>query len=119
MLQKEMALRLSASPRHKDYGSLTLRVQLHHRVEYLRTISSDCFFSTDLMSILRSYKSCPRDPLELPARDDDLLMKLIRHGFSQRRKQLQRLLRAYMSQIGMPPLPVWISIPRPEQKSYH
>src|SRR5438045_6070973 len=38
MLQKEMAMRLSASPSTHDYGALTLRVQLHHRVKYLRTV---------------------------------------------------------------------------------
>ncbi len=95
MLQKEMALRLSASPRTSDYGALTLRVQLHHRVEYLRTIRATVFFpQPDVDSAL--VRIAPRDPLELPARDDDLLMKLIRHGFSQRRKQLQSLLRAYV-----------------------
>ena len=95
MLQKEMALRLSAPPRTTDYGALTLRVQLYHRVEYLRTVRATVFFpQPDVDSAL--VRITPRDPLELPARDDDLLMKLIRHGFSQRRKQLQRLLRAYV-----------------------
>jgi 16S rRNA (adenine1518-N6/adenine1519-N6)-dimethyltransferase len=96
MLQKEMALRLAASPRTSDYGTLTLRVQLHHRVEYLRAIRATVFFpQPDVDSAL--VRITPRDPLELPARDDDLLMKLIRHGFSQRRKQLQGLLREYVS----------------------
>jgi len=95
MLQKEMALRLSAPPRTTDYGALTLRVQLYHRVEYLRTVRATVFFpQPDVDSAF--VRITPRDPLELPARDDDLLMKLIRHGFSQRRKQLQRLLRAYV-----------------------
>ena len=35
----------------------------------------------------------PRAPLELPQRDDLLLLKLIRAGFSQRRKQLRKLIR--------------------------
>ena len=96
MLQKEMALRLSASPRTSDYGALTLRVQLYHRVEYLRTVRATVFFpQPDVDSALVRITS--RDPLELPARDDDLLMKLIRHGFSQRRKQLQGLCRDYVS----------------------
>jgi len=96
MLQKEMALRLSAFPGTSDYGALTLRVQLHHRVEYLRAIRATVFFpQPDVDSAL--VRITPRDPLELPARDDDLLMKLIRHGFSQRRKQLQGLLREYVS----------------------
>ncbi len=92
MLQKEMALRLSASPSTRDYGSLTLHVQLHHRVQYLRTISAPVFFpKPDVDSAL--VRVLPRDPLELPARDDELLAKLIRCGFSQRRKQLRKLLQ--------------------------
>jgi 16S rRNA (adenine1518-N6/adenine1519-N6)-dimethyltransferase len=92
-LQKEMALRLSASPSTHDYGSLTLYVQLHHRVEYLRTIRASVFFpQPDVDSAL--VRISPRDPLNLPERDDELLAKLIRRGFSQRRKQLRKLLRA-------------------------
>jgi 16S rRNA (adenine1518-N6/adenine1519-N6)-dimethyltransferase len=37
----------------------------------------------------------PRDPIELPEHDDELLLELIRLGFSQRRKQLRKLLREY------------------------
>src|SRR5207248_1317545 len=37
-----------------------------------------------------------RDPLELPQRDDRLLLKLIRAGFSQRRKQLRKLIREHV-----------------------
>src|SRR5206468_11410818 len=42
-LQKETAMRFSAFPSTKDYGALTLLVQLHYRVQYLRTISSTAF----------------------------------------------------------------------------
>ena len=95
MLQKEMALRLSASPSTHEYGSLTLRVQLHHRVEYLRTISASVFFpKPDVDSALVQISL--RDPLELPEYDDALLTKLIQCGFSQRRKQLHKLLRAHV-----------------------
>jgi len=96
LLQREVGRRLSASPSTHDYGSLTLCVQLHHRVQYLRTISPTVFFPRpEVDSAL--IKITPRDPFELPAWDDQLLMKLIRRGFSQRRKQLQGLLRAYVS----------------------
>jgi 16S rRNA (adenine1518-N6/adenine1519-N6)-dimethyltransferase len=96
VLQKEMALRLSASPSTHDYGSLTLRVQLHHCVQYVRTISATVFFpKPDVDSAL--VRILPRDPLELPARNDELLAKLIRCGFSQRRKQLRKLLRAHVT----------------------
>ena len=94
MLQKEMAVRLSASPSTHDYGALTLRVQLHHRVKYLRTVPATVFFpQPDVDSAV--VRILPRDLLELPARDDELLRGLIRVGFSQRRKQLKKMLRDY------------------------
>ena len=93
-LQKEMARRLSASPSTHDYGALTLRVQLRHRVKYLRTIPAAVFLPRPNVdsAVVRLE---PRGSIELPARDDDLLLKLIRIGFSQRRKQLRKLLRKY------------------------
>jgi 16S rRNA (adenine1518-N6/adenine1519-N6)-dimethyltransferase len=96
MLQKEMAMRLSASPSTHDYGALTLRVQLHHRVQYLRSIPSTVFLPRpDVDSAVVRFE--PRDPNELPAHDDELLLKMIRAGFSQRRKQLRKLIREYIS----------------------
>jgi 16S rRNA (adenine1518-N6/adenine1519-N6)-dimethyltransferase len=93
-LQKEMAMRLSASPCTHDYGALTLRVQLHHRVKYLRGVPATVFLPRpDVDSAVVRLE--PRDPIELPEHDDDLLLKLIRIGFSQRRKQLKKLLRQY------------------------
>jgi len=95
MLQNEMARRFSALPSTSNYGALTLRVQLHHRVEYLRTIPATVFFpQPDVDSAL--VRIMPRPALELPEHNDELLMKLIRCGFSQRRKQLQRLLRPHV-----------------------
>jgi 16S rRNA (adenine1518-N6/adenine1519-N6)-dimethyltransferase len=96
MLQKEVARRLSALPSTPDYGSLTLHVQLHHRVQYLRAIGASVFFpKPDVDSAL--VRVLPRDRLELPPHDDELLQKLIRLGFSQRRKQLKKLLLAQVS----------------------
>src|SRR5262245_1141038 len=95
MLQKELAMRLSASPCTNDYGALTLRVQLHHRVKYLRSVPSTVFLPRpDVDSAL--VRLDPRDPVDLPQHDDELLLELIRTGFSQRRKQLRKLLREYV-----------------------
>ncbi len=93
-LQKEMAVRLSASPGMHDYGALTLRVQLHHRVKYLRSVAATVFLPRpEIDSAVVRLE--PRDPIELPDHDDELLLKLIRVGFSQRRKQLRKLLQNY------------------------
>jgi len=95
-LQKEMAMRLSASPCTHDYGALTLVVQSHHRVKYLRSVPGNVFVPRpDVDSAVVRVE--PRDPIELPEHDDNLLLKLIRIGFSQRRKQVRKLLREYTS----------------------
>ncbi len=95
MLQKEMAQRFSASPSTKDYGALTLLVQLHYRVELLRAVPATVFLPEPAVdsAVVRIVK---RDPGELPARDNDLFGKLVRSGFSHRRKQLQKLLRPHV-----------------------
>jgi 16S rRNA (adenine1518-N6/adenine1519-N6)-dimethyltransferase len=88
-LQREVAARLSASPGTHDYAALTVRVQMHHRVEYVRTIPATVFVpEPEVASAL--VRIVPRDPYEMPAYDDLLLVKLLRRGFAQRRKQLQK-----------------------------
>jgi 16S rRNA (adenine1518-N6/adenine1519-N6)-dimethyltransferase len=100
MLQKEMATRLSASPGSKDYGALTLQVQLHYRVEYLRTIAPSVFIPRpDIDSAI--VRLVPRAYSELPPRDDEMFRRIVRQGFSQRRKQLGKLLREYLPDWDM------------------
>ena len=108
MLQKEVAARLSATPRSKDYGILTLVVQAQCRVEYLRTVPANVFLpQPDVDSAF--IRLTPRAPNELVDHDPKLLVSLVRRGFSQRRKQLGKLLKAQVadwpraaSQIGVP-----------------
>jgi len=95
MLQKEVAERLSASPSTHDYGALTLRVQLHHHAKYLRTVLATVFFPRPEVDSA-VVRILPRDPLELPQHDDQLLRRLVRAGFSQRRKQLRKLIREHI-----------------------
>ncbi len=64
MLQKEVAARLSAAPRSKDYGILTLVVQSQCRVEYLRTVPASVFLpQPDVDSAF--VRLTPRAPNEL------------------------------------------------------
>ena len=91
-LQKEMAARLCAKPSTHDYAALTLRIQLGHHVEYLRTLSATVFLPRPEVDSA-TVRIVPRDPRELPPHDQELLLELIRLGFSQRRKQLRKLLR--------------------------
>ena len=92
MLQKELAKRLNAKPGTKDYGALTLQIQLHYRVEYLRTVSANVFLpKPDVDSAL--VLITPRSEDEFPACNPAVFEKLVRRGFSQRRKQLGKLIR--------------------------
>ena len=92
MLQKELAKRLVALPGTSDYGALTLQVQLQHRVEYLRTVPASVFLpKPEVDSAL--VRILPRAVGELPRCDHKIFHRLVRTGFSQRRKQLGKLIR--------------------------
>jgi 16S rRNA (adenine1518-N6/adenine1519-N6)-dimethyltransferase len=92
MLQKEMARRISAAPGTTDYGALTLVVQLKYRVEYLRTVPATVFLpQPDVDSAF--VRITPRADDELPPHDPETFFRVVRAGFSQRRKQLRNLLR--------------------------
>jgi 16S rRNA (adenine1518-N6/adenine1519-N6)-dimethyltransferase len=92
MLQKEMARRISAAPGTSDYGALSLVVQLQNRVEYLRTVPATVFLpEPDVDSAF--VRITPRLSNQLPPHDPETFFRLVRQGFSQRRKQLRNLLR--------------------------
>jgi 16S rRNA (adenine1518-N6/adenine1519-N6)-dimethyltransferase len=93
MLQKEMARRISASPRTSEYGAMTLVVQEHYRVEYLRSVAANAFVPQPEVDSA-FVRLVPRPADELPPHDPATFKRLVRLGFSQRRKQLQKLLRA-------------------------
>jgi 16S rRNA (adenine1518-N6/adenine1519-N6)-dimethyltransferase len=91
MLQDEMARRLSAKPGSADYGALTLRLQLHHRVEYLRKIPRTVFIPPpEVASAIVRFT--PRGEKRIGIFNHEVFRKIVRHGFSQRRKQLRKLL---------------------------
>jgi len=96
MLQKEMAQRLSASPGTKDYGAMTALVQSRYDVTYLRTVAASVFLpEPDVDSALVALR--PRSPAALKYFHEPTFRKLVTRGFSQRRKQLQKLLRPDVS----------------------
>src|SRR5438067_1783374 len=92
MLQDEMARRIAANPSSADYGALTLRMQLHHRIEYLRKIPNTVFFpKPEIASAV--VRITPRLPREVNLCDPVMFRRIVGRGFSQRRKQLRKLLR--------------------------
>ena len=92
LLQRELAERLAAAgPGTKDYGILSIVVGRRWRVKLLRILPASVFLpeprvDSALISLV------PRAEDELPPCDAQTFEELVRAGFSQRRKQLRKLL---------------------------
>lgn len=93
MLQEEVAERLSAFPRTKPYGAFTLLTTAHWRPTLVESLSAEPFYPRpEVRSAVLRLESWPRN--HWPAFDHRLFRRLVRQGFSQRRKQLKNLLGA-------------------------
>ena len=92
MVQKEVAIRVTAPPGDKDYGALSVGVQTIANAERLFTVSRGAFKPVPGVdsAILRLVPIQPEPLAEAEERD---LRALTRTTFSQRRKQLQKILR--------------------------
>ncbi|MGV3663211.1 MAG: 16S rRNA (adenine(1518)-N(6)/adenine(1519)-N(6))-dimethyltransferase RsmA [Prosthecobacter sp.] len=91
MLQKEVCLRLAAQRGEDAYGALSLLVQKDWNVEMLRIVPPEVFTPRPKVDSA-VIRLTPRDPATLPVFDHVLFDRLVRMGFSQRRKQLKNLM---------------------------
>lgn len=90
-VQQEVAERLTAKP--GDMTLLAVSVQLFGDVHIVRSISAGAFWPRpDVDSALIRFDLHPQ-PVLLPDQEEDFF-RLVRVGFSQKRKQLQKNLRA-------------------------
>lgn len=93
-VQKEMAERLSASPGGKAYGSLSVIIQRQWQVTRLKTLPPSVFLpQPQVDSVVLSLKR--RTPGELEETDGAIFSELVKAGFSERRKQVRKLLSRY------------------------
>ena len=91
MLQKEMAQRLAASATTPQYGALTLSLQHDYRIELLRNVPQSVFIpQPEIDSAV--IRVTPREANGAIATDRAKYHRMVRAGFSQRRKQLRKLL---------------------------
>lgn len=90
MLQKEVGQRLAAHVGVKNYGGLSVRVQAIYDVKILRTVPKQVFLPPpDVDSAIVQFVR--KDTY--PAKNEmDKLSKLVKVAFSQRRKQMFKLL---------------------------
>jgi 16S rRNA (adenine1518-N6/adenine1519-N6)-dimethyltransferase len=92
MVQREVALRMTAAPGTADYGALTVGVQSVAAVETLFGVPRTAFRPVPKVesSVVRIV---PRDPPPLTEEQEKELRELTRAAFGWRRKQFQRILR--------------------------
>lgn len=92
MVQKEVAVRIAAAPDQKQYGALSVGVQVVAEVERLFVVSPGAFKPAPGVdsAVLRIT---PLQPPRLSAAEEDDVRVLTRTAFGQRRKQFQKILR--------------------------
>jgi len=87
-LQKEVAERFAAQPRTSEYGAVTVLLQTVFQIEKVRALPPEVFYPRPRVdsSVLRLARR-PSIPGNL-----ERFYAFVRQGFSQRRKQLKRVL---------------------------
>ncbi len=91
MLQKEVCERLAARPGSSGCSALSALVQRDWEVEWLLTVGPEVFVPRPKVDSA-VVRMTPRDPASLPVCDRRGFERVVRAGFSQRRKQLKNLL---------------------------
>lgn len=86
MMQKEVAQRLTAAPKTKDYGSLSIAVQYYTNAEIAFIVSRTVFVPQPKIDSA-VVKLDPREYSEHPD-DEDAFMQLVKGCFAHRRKNL-------------------------------
>ena len=91
MVQKEVADRMKAGPGTKDYGALSLAVQYYAKPEIVAIVPPNCFMPRPNVSSAVIRLSCYQTP-PIAVDNEELLFKIIRASFNQRRKTMMNSL---------------------------
>lgn len=87
MVQKEVAERMQVGPGTKDYGALSLAVQYYAKPKVILNVPASCFMPRpNVDSAVIRLEAYSEPPVEVI--DEQLMFKLIRASFNQRRKTM-------------------------------
>lgn len=93
MLQEEVVERMTAHPGSRRYGILSAAIAYHFAVEKLMQVSANAFRPRPrVSSAVVRLRPHPEPPVRVD--DPDLLFRVMRAAFSQRRKTIRNSLRA-------------------------
>jgi len=96
MMQKEVAQRLVAIPRTKDYGILSVQTQLMSSPEYLFDVKPGSFSPPPKVTSAMVYVHFDKPAL---ACSDKMLKTVVRTAFNQRRKKLSNALKSMIQGV--------------------
>ena len=98
MIQREVARRICAAPGCPDYGAFGIFVQWHMEPESLFDVPPSCFMPQPKVtsSVIRLKK---RSEHPVRVRDEELMFRIIRAAFNQRRKTLVNALGSRLGKI--------------------
>jgi 16S rRNA (adenine1518-N6/adenine1519-N6)-dimethyltransferase len=87
MFQKEVAQRIASGHGNKDYGILSVFMQLYYKVEYLFEVHENCFTPPPKVKSAVIRLTRLEHPMEVAS--ERKFFVLVKAAFSQRRKQLR------------------------------
>lgn len=87
MVQKEVADRMQAGPGTKDYGALSLAVQYYAQPYIAANVPANCFMPRPTVGSAVIRLTLHTD-MPVKVRDENLMFRIIRASFNQRRKTL-------------------------------
>ena len=100
MLQREVVERMVAAPGGKEYGRLSVTLQLHYRMTRLFDVPPGAFNPVpQVVSSLVRMQPRPRE--ELPDVAFAVLERVVAAAFGQRRKTLRNALAALLDETGI------------------
>ena len=99
MIQREVARRICAEAGTADYGAFGLFVQWHCETELLFDVPPSCFVPQPKVtsSVIRLTR---RETKPCPVKDEEMLFRVIRAAFNQRRKTLANALAAGIGELS-------------------
>ncbi len=96
MIQKEVAERLIAKPSTKEYGILTVLTNLYTDTEILFHVSRNVFYpKPEVESSVVHLKM--KSNIDITREEEQILRKIIKAAFNQRRKTLRNSLKSLFS----------------------
>ena len=115
MLQREVAQRICSGPGNKDYGILSVFIQLWYDTEYLFTVNENVFDPPPKVKsgVIRLQRNSRRS-LEC---SEALFRKIVKSTFGMRRKMLRNSLRQVYDKDSPLPADCPYLDKRPEQLS--